>query len=95
MIELCHGLWRAETPQRAEQRQLYIQEIFSAVPVEPFTREIAELAAKVDAEGRRAGISIPFADLQIGVTALHLGCEVVTGNLRHFGMIGGLVVRRL
>jgi len=95
VIELCHGLWRADTPRRAEQRQFYLHEIFSAVPVEPFTREVGELAAKVDAEARKAGVSIPFADLQIGVTALHLGYEIVTSNPRHFRMISGLAVRRL
>ena len=65
------------------------------MPVEPFTREMGELAAKIDAEARKAGVAIPFADLQIGVTALHLGYGIVTGNPRHFQMIKGLVVRPL
>jgi predicted nucleic acid-binding protein len=95
VIELCHGLWRADTPQRAEQRRLYLEEIFSAVPVQPFIREMGELAAKLDAEARKGSVTIPFADLQIGVTALHLGYEIVTGNVRHFQMINGLVVRSL
>jgi tRNA(fMet)-specific endonuclease VapC len=68
VIELCHGIWRADTSQRAEQRRLCLQEIFSAVP--PFTREMGELAARIDADARKAGVVIPFADLQIGVTAL-------------------------
>jgi len=95
VIELCHGLWRADTPQRAERRQVYLQETFFAVRVEPFTREMGELAARLDAEARTAGVTIPFADLQIGVTALHLGYEIVTRNLRHFQMINGLMVRHL
>ncbi len=35
---------------------------------------------------------IPFADLQIGVTALDLGYSVVTKNVRHFRMIPDLNV---
>ena len=37
---------------------------------------------------------IPFADLQIGVTALYLDYELLTANVRHFEMIPGLAVRR-
>ena len=56
---------------------------------------MGELAAKLDAEARKASITIPFADLQIGVTALHLGHEILTGNPRHFQMIKGLVIKRV
>ena len=47
--------------------------------------------------GQRAlrGVILPFADLLIGATALHHGCEVVTENIRHFEMIPDLVVRKL
>jgi hypothetical protein len=38
-------------------------EIFDAIPVQPFTRELAQLAAKVDAQARRQGVTIPFLDL--------------------------------
>lgn len=34
---------------------------------------MGECAARNDAEGKKAGKVIPFADLQIGVTALDLG----------------------
>ena len=95
VIEICHGIWRANTPERMERRRLYVEEIFSAVSVQPFTKEMGELAAKIDAEGRKAGKVIPFADLQIGVTALQLGYPVVTDNVRHFGMIPHLDVKRI
>jgi predicted nucleic acid-binding protein len=60
--------------------------------VEPFTKEMAQLAAKIDAEASQAGRVIPFADLLIGATALHFGYAVATRNLRHFRMIAGLKV---
>jgi tRNA(fMet)-specific endonuclease VapC len=95
VIELEHGLWRANTPEVAKRRRLYLDGVFFAIPVQPFTKEMGQLAAKVDAETRRAGLVIPFADLQIGVTALHLGYGVGTLNGRHFEMIPGLKVERL
>jgi tRNA(fMet)-specific endonuclease VapC len=41
------------------------------------------------------GISIAFQDLLIGATALHLGFDVVTLNVRHFQKIPGLSVLSL
>jgi tRNA(fMet)-specific endonuclease VapC len=95
VIELEHGLWRANTPELARRRRVYLDGIFFAIPVEPFTKEMAQLAARIDAESRKGGLVIPFADLQIGVTALHLGYEIGTSNVRHFEMIPDLKVAKL
>ena len=56
---------------------------------------IAFLAGRIDGEQQHRGIKIPFQDLLIGATALHLGFTVVTGNPRHFRMIPELVVEQL
>jgi tRNA(fMet)-specific endonuclease VapC len=56
---------------------------------------MAQAAAKIDAKGRQTGRVIPFPDLLIGVTALHLGYGLGTRNLRHFRMIPGLNVVEL
>jgi predicted nucleic acid-binding protein len=53
------------------------------------------LAGRIDAEQQSKGIKIPFQDLLIGVTGLHLGYTVVTGNPRHFQMIPNLVVQQI
>ena len=66
--------------------------MFAEIPVESFSREMAQIAAKVDADARRIGKVIPFADLLIGETALHHGYAVGTRNLRHFQMIPNLAV---
>jgi predicted nucleic acid-binding protein len=92
VIELDHGLHRARTAEQARKRREYLDAVFAAIPVEPFTREMAQLAAKIDAEARRAGRTIPFADLPIGATALHFGYAVGAGNLRHFQMVPNLTV---
>lgn len=92
VTEVAHGIWRANTPELAERRKVYLQEIFLAISVQPFTKEMGERAARIDAESRQTGVVIPFADLLIGVTALELGYAVVTKNLRHFRMIPNLTV---
>ena len=89
------GLWRANTPDLVQRRRLYLDGVFASIPVQPFTKEIGQLAAKIDAEARHQGVIIPFADLQIGVTALYLDYSVCTLNARHFRMIPGLDVKRL
>lgn len=60
--------------------------------MEPFTREMGVLAAKIDADMKKTGLVIATADLLIGVTALHYGYAVGTRNVRHFRMIPGLQV---
>jgi len=95
VLELAHGLWRANTPERAERRRIYLQEVYAAIRVEPFTKEIAERAARIDAESRAKGKVIPLADLQIGVTALELDFAVGTHNVRHFAMIPNLLIEKL
>src|SRR6266567_3650655 len=87
VIELEHGLHRANTAELARKRREYLDTVFAAIPVEPFTRGMAQFAAKIDADARQLGRTIPFADLLIGATALHFGYAVGTRNLRHFRMI--------
>ncbi len=92
VVELEHGLHRAQTSEQAQRRRNYLDEVFAVIPVESFSREMAQIAAKVDANARRVGKVIPFADLLIGATALHHGYSVGTRNTRHFQMIPGLMV---
>src|ERR1017187_9289547 len=92
VIELEHGLHRAQTTVQARKRREYLDTVFAAIPAEPFTREMAQLAAKLDAEARQTGRTIPFPDLLIGVTALHFGYAIGTRNLRHFQTVPNLAV---
>ena len=45
VVELEHGLHRARTAAQAQKRREYLDTVFAAIPVEPFTREMAQLAA--------------------------------------------------
>lgn len=75
--ELAHGIYRAKT---------------EALSIYPFTREAADLAAKIGAEAMMAGSIVPYADLLIGATALSLEFSVLTANERHFRLIPSLEV---
>jgi predicted nucleic acid-binding protein len=95
VMELEHGWRRANTPEAAQKRRRYLDEVLTIIPVEPFTREMGVLAAKVDVEMKQVGLVVATADLLIGVTALHYGYAIGTRNVRHFRMIPGLTVLSL
>ena len=92
LIELAHGAARADTSQRKQKRQQFIQELLTALPMHPVTVSLALRVGQIDGENQAKGIRLPLSDLLIGVTALELGYSVATGNLRHFQMIPGLSV---
>ncbi|MBZ5624042.1 MAG: PIN domain-containing protein [Acidobacteriia bacterium] len=92
VVELEHGWHRANTPEAALKRRRYLDEVLAIIPVEPFTREMGVLAAKVDADMKKSGLVIATADLLIGVTALSYSYAIGTRNVRHFQMIPGLKV---
>lgn len=93
-MELEHGIWRAQDTAQADRRRKFIEDLFAALPIYPLTLSIARRAARIDAESQKRGVQIPFQDLVIGVTALEFGYAVATGNLRHFQMIPGLIVKQ-
>ena len=95
VVELEHGLHRAKTPEQIQRRRDYLETIYAAIPLQPFTKEMGQLAARIDAQARKTGGSIPFSDLLIGITALHFGYSVGTGNQRHFKKIPDLKILSL
>jgi predicted nucleic acid-binding protein len=89
---LAHGIYRAQTPQVRDRREAFVRELLDDVEVYPYTKDTALLAAKIDGEQQSKGLTIPFADLLIGATALEVGYSLLTANARHFQMIPGLSV---
>jgi tRNA(fMet)-specific endonuclease VapC len=59
--ELEHGLHRAVTPEQSQRRRDYLETIYAAIPIQPFTKEMGQLAGKIDAEARKAGAVVPFS----------------------------------
>ncbi len=78
LIELAHGATRADTLQREAKRQLFIQELLTALPIHPVTVSVALRTGQIDGENQAKGVRLPLSDLLIGVTALELGYSVAT-----------------
>jgi predicted nucleic acid-binding protein len=94
LTELAHGIYRAQTPEIRLSRQSFVEALLRVLTVYPYTKATALLGARIDGEQQAKGMTIPFADLLIGVTALELGFSVLTVNLRHFRLIPGLKVEQ-
>jgi tRNA(fMet)-specific endonuclease VapC len=92
VAELAHGVYRARTRAQQQARLEFIDRLCQDVPVHPVTLAIAHLAGRIEAEQQAKGIGLPFEDLLIGTTALHLGYSLGTANVRHFRQIPGLLV---
>ena len=92
IVELTHGIYRAKTDADRARRRAFSEELRRDMVVHPVTVEIAELAGRIEGEQAERGVTITFEDLLIGATALHIGYDVVTINVRHFQVIPGLTV---
>jgi len=90
VIELTHGIYRFRTNVEQARRQTFVDAVIGDIFVYPLSLEIAQLAGRIEGEQAAKAIGIPFEDLVIGATALHLGFDVLTNNLRHFQLIPGL-----
>jgi tRNA(fMet)-specific endonuclease VapC len=64
----------------------------SNLEVLSFDEPAARIYGRVRAEMERRGTPIDEADLRIASIALARQLTVVTGNVRHFGRVPGLVV---
>lgn len=95
VLELAHGVARADTHQRRRNRQKFLDDLLAAIPIYPVTTPMAFRAGLIDGRSRADGKTIPLADLLIAVTALELGYSVATANVRHFEMIPGVVLTSL
>ena len=95
VLELAHGIVRADTPQRRGRRQQFLDDLLAGMPVHTVTVPVALRAGQIDGHMQAQGKRIALADLLIGATALELRYTVATHNLRHFESIPGLDVRQL
>jgi tRNA(fMet)-specific endonuclease VapC len=95
VLELAHGLSRANTPERLNHRQRFLDELIGGVPVFPVTIPIALRAGRIEGQLRAAGTRVALSDLLIASTALELDFDVATNNLRHFALIPGVRVQGL
>jgi tRNA(fMet)-specific endonuclease VapC len=92
IIELTHGIYRAKADADKVRRKAFADELARDMIVHPVSLAIAQLAGRIEGEQAAKGISIAVEDLIIGATALHLGFDVATINVKHFQAIPGLTV---
>jgi tRNA(fMet)-specific endonuclease VapC len=90
--ELFHGCWRADTPARRARREEFVESLLSTLPLVDLGLAAMRIFGGIDAGLRARGERLPTSDLLIASTALSRGDEIVTGNLRHFRRVPGLVV---
>ena len=90
--ELTHGAHRANDTTRKQRRLAFIDRLCNDVPVYPVTLQIARMVGRLEGELASLGFTMSFEDLAIGVTALQLGFEVATLNVKHYKLIPGLKV---
>lgn len=95
VAELGHGIYRANTAERAQQRRQFLDELKAHVPIHPVTEITAEIIARIGGEQAAQGVTLPLGDLIIGACALELGYAVATSNVRDFSRIPGLEVKQL
>ena len=95
LTELVHSIYRASNPVQRQNHERFIGDLLADMEVVPYAKATAMLAGKIDGEQRAQGVTIPFADLLIGVTALEHGYAVATVNVRHFRLIPGLQIVQL
>ena len=95
IAELVHGAYRTKTQAQRQRRLEFIERLSNDVPVHPVTLAIARLAGRIEGQQEAIGVQFAFEDLLIGATALHLGYEVATLNLRDFQRIPGLSMIQL
>jgi len=95
VLELAHGVARADTSERRASRQRFLDELLTGVPIQPVTVPIALRAGKIDGETQARGVRIPLSDLLIGASTLELGYTVGKANFRDFEQIPGLRVVKL
>jgi predicted nucleic acid-binding protein len=72
VLELAHGITRADTTERRERRQHSLDELLTGVPIQPVTIQIALRAGQIDSQSQARGIRIPLSDQLIRVSALEL-----------------------
>jgi len=92
ILELTHGIYRAKAQAERERRRAFVEELVRDMIVHPVSVAISQLAGRIEGEQAAKGNSIAVVDLVIGATALHLGFDVVTLNVKHFAAIPRLKV---
>jgi len=92
--ELLHGVHRAADPGQRRRREAFVERLLTSLPVVPFDLVVARVHARLSAELAVKGSPIGAHDLLIAATAIAVGDDVATRDLRSFPRVPGLNVLR-
>ena len=92
--EILFGVQRADSPQRRNKREAWVEDALARFPLLSFDLEAARQYAKLWAELSASGSVIGLHDLQVAATAIAHGYDVLTENVRDFGRVPSLIVRQ-
>src|SRR5690242_4523541 len=92
--ELLHGVHRASNAAQKAKRQAFVEPILSRLPIIAFDLVAARVHAGLWASLAAAGVQVGAHDLMIAATAISIGYDVVTHDMRSFPKIPGLTVVR-
>lgn len=87
--ELLHGVHRA-TEEHRTRREAFVAAVLEAFPVLPFDLLVARVHARLWADLASSGADIGAHDRIVAATAISVGWQVGTANMRHFDRIPGL-----
>jgi tRNA(fMet)-specific endonuclease VapC len=88
--ELYKGAYRSANPEFHIER--IESKVLPALTVLAYDVAVARTYGEIDAYLHRQGAPLADADLQIAATALHHRLDLVTGSIRHFKRVPGLVI---
>lgn len=88
--ELFKGAFRSQA--RGKHLLNIEQRVLPAVTVLPYDVAIARRYGEIRATLEESGAILPDVDLQVAATAMHHGLSLVTGNVRHFSRVEGIVI---
>lgn len=91
--ELLHGVNRLKGVSQA-RASMYVETLLGEIPVQPYDVEVARVHATLSAALSSRGTPVGAHDLIIAATAVALGYDVATRDVRSFPKIEGLRVRR-
>lgn len=92
--ELLHGVHRATTPARRNQREVFVEGLLSRLPILSIDLVTARIHARLSAQLAIKGSAVGAHDLLIAATAMARGCAVATRDERSFPKIPGLSLQR-
>lgn len=92
--EMFVGVHRAVSPQQQFRRQRFVENVLDTIPIIAFDLLVARVHASLWADMQNRGRLIGDRDLLIADTAIAHGYDVLTANVRDFGVVPGLTVRQ-